>query len=627
MLYTESMEIASPILVRESAKPEVKKDTWTDQFLNRWSHPRIDLGVCMGTGSLAVSGGANEVVHPTRVATQESNGKVVALGAQAAEIEGREPEGVAVHRPIVSGVVVNEKLASRLLSSVMSASKHGLLTAPRVAVAVPSDMSAVESQTLLATAKSAGAREVYMVDQAMTAAIGAGRDLMKPEGHLVVHVGAGVTQVAVSSLASPVLSRTLRVAGDSMNEAISQHVRRQHNLVIDDRVADKIKKTLGSALAPVGETEMLVAGRDLTEGKPMQRTVNSQEVYAVLEPLLASIAQEVRWVVATMSTALLEDVTKNGVILSGGCAELHRLDEFLSKETRLKVRVPAEPETVVARGLQQLLKTPSLRKAVFSRGKDKSKSLSSDDRKGTGLLGMLLLTSVFAFGASSAPQLQQGAFTSIDQFLGSSITPSAPIAEGWGWHAPDTADTKAFEAARQAHVDQENRKLRKLLRIQAKTGGGRDTVVADVVARDPRGWMSALTLNVGSENGISEGMAVSDGNNLVGQVARVQGNRCQVRLFTDSKAVVAGKLKSAKASGVVVGSGSHELEMRYLDPDAGVKSGDWVLTSGHDGVFPAGIKVGKVVRVHQPSEQNYLAAVIKPAVDVNNLENVLVVRG
>lgn len=625
MLYTESMEIASPLLVRD-AKPEARRETWTEQFLNRWTHPRIDLGVCMGTGSVVVSGGAQEVVHPTRVATRESNGKIVALGAQAAEIEGREPEGVEVHRPIVSGVVVNEKLAARLLSSVMSASKHGLLTAPRVAVAVPSDMSAVESQTLLATAKSAGAREVYLVDQAMTAAIGAGRDLMKPEGHLVVHIGAGVTQVAVSSLASPVLSRTLRVAGDSMNEAITHHVRRNHNLMLDDRVADKIKKVLGSALPPVTNTELVVAGRDLKEGKPMERTVNAEEVYQVLKPLLAEIAQEVRWVVASMSTALLEDVTKNGVILSGGCAELHRLDEFLSQETRLKVRVAAEPDGLVARGLETLLKKPALRKAVFNRGQAKAQGLAQDNRKGTGLLGMLLLSSVLAFGASSAPQLQQGAFTSIDQFIGSSITPSAPIAEGWGWHAPDTADTRAFEAARQAHVDQENQQLRELLEAPALNGPG-EPIVADVVARDPRGWMSALTLNVGSEDGVGEGMAVSDGSNLVGQVTRVQSNRCQVRLFTDSKAVVAGKLKQARASGVVVGSGGHELEMRYLDPDSGVKSGDWVLTSGHDGVFPAGIRVGQVVRVHQPAEQNYLAAVVKPAVDVNSLENVVVVRG
>ena len=139
--------------------------------------------------------------------------------------------------------------------------------------------------------------------------------------------------------------------------------------------------------------------------------------------------------------------------------------------------------------------------------------------------------------------------------------------------------------------------------------------------------MSTLTLNVGTKNGIDKGMTVSDGINLVGQVTKVQKNRCQVRLFTDSKAVVAGKLKGRKASGVVVGKGEHQLEMRYLDPDAGVKQGDWVLTSGHDGVFPAGIRLGKVQKVHQPAEKNYLAAVIKPSVDVSNLENVVVLKG
>ena len=151
--------------------------------------------------------------------------------------------------------------------------------------------------------------------------------------------------------------------------------------------------------------------------------------------------------------------------------------------------------------------------------------------------------------------------------------------------------------------------------------------MADVVARDPRGWMSSLTLNVGTEQGVAQGMAVSDGSNLVGQISKVQRDRCQVRLFTDAKAVVAGKLQGRKASGVVVGKGEYTVEMRYLDPDAGVQKGDWVLTSGHDGIFPPGIRLGRISQIKQLAEKNYMAATIKPAVDVNNLENVVVLKG
>ena len=629
MLYTESMEMASPLLVREIPKPEVQKTTVTDSLLNRMAKPRIDLGLCMGSDSFVVCTGSKFVTHPARAAVRTQGHRLVALGQKADDIEGREPEGVSVVRPIQAGVVAEPRLAAKLMARAIASSKHGLLSAPQVALAVPAGLTAVESQTLLATAKSAGARTVYMVDQALAAAIGAGRDLMKPEGHLVIHFGAGVTQVTVASLASPVISRGLRIAGDTLTAALQEHIRREHNLLVDFKVARQVKHELGSALPPISNRDMTIVGRELGVGKPVEKTVNASEVYEVLKPFLDQVAQEARWVVGQMPPELLTDVHKNGAILSGGGAQLYRLDEFLAQEIRLRVNVPAEPYNVVTRGLQRLLGNLSLRKAVFHKGKQAPKGNTDPEKRGTGLLGMLLLTSMVAFAAHSAPQLQQGAATTLDQYLGGVVTPSAPVAEGWGWHQPDAATTSDLEQRRREQLEKENARLRELLKAPKEKGktAKLDSMVADVVARDPRGWMSTLTLNVGAAQGIKKGMTVSDGLNLVGQVSKVQKNRCQVRLFTDSKAVVAGKLKGRKASGVVVGKGDYKVEMRYLDPDAGVKKGDWVLTSGHDGVFPAGIRLGKVTEVHQPSEKNYLAAVIKPAVDVSNLENVVVLKG
>lgn len=627
MLYTESMEMPSPILVREAPQEKLEKASFAEQVTNRYAKPRIDMGVCLGSSSFSVTVGDKAVVQPARVAVNESNGKIVALGTKAADIEGREPEGVVVRAPIQNGVVADSRLAAKLLSATIAASKHGLLSAPRIALAVPSDLSAVESQTLLATAKSAGASTIHLVDQAMAAAIGAGRDLTVPEGHLVVHLGAGVTQVTVASLAAPVISRSLRVAGDAMNNSIREHIRRSHNLVVDFSVADAVKRKLGSALAPVASTDMTVSGRDLTAGKPLERTVNSLEIYEVLKPHLARIAQEVRWVVATMSTQLLSDVAANGVILSGGGANLALMDRFLAQETRLKVHIPSNPEALVHKGLQRLLATSPLRKAVFLRSQVKAKAGITETRSGTGLMGLLLLSSMFAFGASAAPQLQLGATTSMSHALGSSVTPSAPLAELWGWHEADSEDSTDLNERRRTQLEKENLRLRELAKAPLVLKNKGNTMVADVVARDPRGWMSTLTLNVGSDNGIAKGMTVSDGTNLVGQVSRVQKNRCQVKLFTGPKAVVAAKLMGRKADGVVVGHGKHELEMRYLDPDAGVKSGDWVLTSGQDGVFPAGMRIGKVTSVKQASGQDYLAATLSPAVDIGKLENVLVLKG
>lgn len=634
MLYTESMEMASPLLVREMPQVEVVKQSAADAMKNRMAKPRLDLGLCMGSDSFTVCSGANDVIHPARVAIRESNGKIVALGYKAAEIEGREPEGIVVNRPISHGVVADPRLASKLMSRVIAASKHGLLSAPRVALSVPAGLTAVESQTLLYTAKKAGARSVYLVDQALAAAIGSGRDLMKPEGHLVVHLGAGVTQVTVSSLAAPVVTRALRVAGDNMTEAIQEHIRREHNLLVDFGVARSVKHQLGSALQPVSHQEMKIVGRELGVGKPVEKTINSNEVYLVLKPFLEGIAQEAKWVVGQMPAELLTDVHKNGVILSGGGAALSRLDQYLAGELRLRVSVPSEPDRVVTKGLQRLLKDMNLRKAVFQEGRSKPKGNGGGGGHsgggGTGLLGALLLTSMIAFGANSAPHLQQGAASTLDQYLGGIVTPAAPLAEGWGWHQPDVADSEDIESRRRSQLEQENERLRKLLKAPKKKAGKTakiQSVVADVVARDPRGWMSTLTLNVGSGSGVKKGMTVSDGVNLVGQVTKVQQSRCQVRLFTDAKAVVAGKLKGRKAAGVVVGKGDYSVEMRYLDPDAGVKEGDWVLTSGHDGVFPAGIRLGKVAKVQHSSDKNYLAAVIKPSVDVSNLENVVVLKG
>ena len=629
MLYTESMEIASPLAAaREEAKPLAGRRSWSDVLENYLARPHIDLALCLGSQSVVVTSPGKSFVYPARVAVRDKKGtKAVAFGPQAAEIEGREPEGVVVRRPILGGVVTDQRLATQLLNSALSASKHGVVSAPRVAVAVPSDLSAVESQTLLATIKAAGARQVYLVEQTLAAAIGAGRDLFKPEGHLVIHAGAGVTHVSVTSLASPVLSRSIRVAGDSMNEAIRDHVRREHHLLIDDRVAEAIKRELGSALPPVGESVMTVCGRDIAEGKPAERKVNSQEIYTVLAPLLAQIAQEVRWVVGSMPTALLGDVRKNGAILSGGLAELRRLGDFLAQETRLRVSVAASPDEVVSRGLQAMLKSAPLRKAVFLSGRATHKTYESSERKGTGLLGALFLSVALAFSAQSLPALSVGAASGIDSYLGAALTPSVPLAASFGgWGAPGSAAAPPILVdSEQSELKAENNRLRKMLKAPLARASFKP-LAADVIARDPRGWMSSLTLNVGANDDVAVGMTVTDGTNLVGQISRVEPTRSQVRLFTDSKAVVAGKVPKKKGSGVVVGTGAGDVEMRYLDPDSGVKAGDWVVTSGHDDAFPAGIKLGWVTRVGQPSGQNTFTATIQPGMNVHQLQNVLVLR-
>ncbi len=626
MLYTaDSIEIVSPLALREAPLQVADSKSWTANLTNRFAQPRLDMALCLGSHSFVVTMPNKSFVFPARVAVKGQANRIVAVGPRAAEIEGREPEGVTVVRPIQGGVITDERLATRLLKGAMSASKHGVLSAPRVAVAVPSDLSAVESQALLATVKAAGASSVYLIEQTLAAAIGAGRDLKKAEGHMVVHIGAGVTHISVASLASTVLSRSLRIAGDAMNEALSDYVRQQHHLLIDDRVAESIKRELGAALPTEAKSEMTIAGRDIALGKPAERRINSEEVYQVLKPLLARIAQEVRWIVSSADLPLLQDVLGNGVILSGGSAQLRRLDEFLAQETRLRVQTAASPEEVVSKGLQIILRESTLRKAVFHQARPSSSTYDSSEKRGTGLLGLLFLAGAVAFAAHSAPLLGQGAMSSIDSYLGSAFTPSASLSQGWGWQPPAPVDVRASMHQQESELEKENARLRKLLKAPLAKPSYQP-IAADVVARDPRGWMSTLTLNVGKDRGIAVGMTVTDGTHLVGRVSRVENARAQVRLFTDSKAVVAGKLAQRKASGVLVGKGQDDLEMRYLDPDSGVKTGDWVVTSGHDGLFPSGLKIGWVTNVTQPSGQNTLSAVIQPAINIHHLDNVLVLK-
>lgn len=640
LLYTESMEVVSP-LAEAAAEPkapapgevasELPALSWVDRWRNRWVEPRLELGLSLGSGSFTVVSAKRMTSTPAKVAIRTAKRKAVLFGQEAEAIEGREPEGVEVVRPILAGAVGDRRLAGKLLASAVAGCRSRWTGAARVAVAVPSDLSAVDSQTLVATVKSAGARSVHLVDQALAAAIGCGFDLKEAKGRLVVHVGAGVVDIAVVSLAATVLSRTTRTAGDAFNEAIRDYVRRHHKLKIDDRQAERIKREIGSAIPLPQPTKLTVYGRDLVEGKPSQREVSSTEIDRVLEPLLARIAQEVREVIAAMPIALLGDLRDQGAILTGGLAHLRRLDEFLSLRTRLPFKVSNEPESAVARGMRRLLKESSLRQAVLGKRAKAGRGQPEPDRAsgGTGLTGALVLTAGLALLTQSLPTLGQGVAGHLEGYLGGMLTPRVPLVAAWDEKAqqPSTVPSPqaSFQGRRMAELEAENARLRKMLKAPLNKPA-RAPIAADVVARDPRGWMSSMTLNVGSAEGVEPGMAVTDGVNLVGLVDQVETGRSRVRLFTDAKSVVAARIRKTRGSGVAVGMGLDRLEMRYLDPDSGVKRGDWVVTSGLDRVYPPGLKLGWVSEVTQPSGQNTLTAVVQPAMNIHQLQNVLVLR-
>lgn len=628
MLYTESFEGTVP--AQAPTPPVVKK--WWDVVANRMSGPQVDLGLAMGSSSFSLELPGRGLSQPARVAVQIGKGTIVALGDEAAQMEGREPEGIAVVRPLCGGVVVDSDRARRLLSSVLLASKHGVLFGPRVVAAVPSDLSAVEQQAFLATVRAAGAREVHLVDQVLLAAVGAGLDVMEPRGRLVVHVGAGVAQTAVLSLGHPVVSRTMRVAGDAMNDAIREHVRRTHEILIDDGVADLLKRELGCALPVDPPLRREVAGRHLTQGKPVRVTLDSNEIHGVLEPLVQALAREVRQVLANMSIQFLDDVSRDGAVLTGGGAYLRRLDEYLSQETRLRFRLAAQPETAAARGLRRFLNDRRLRQTVLRSGHSRVPP-SPGSARGWLVAALLAATSMLLI-ASAQDQLRQGIPTPVDQFLNSGLGPAYTVAAAPASLAAPEPSTVGLEALREEQsrrlvsLAEENERLRKLM--NGPTGFpawmAAEPVVGRVVARDPRGWLSTLVLDVGTESGVRQGAVVVGVDGLVGQVVSTAAGTSRVRLFTGEDSVVAGTVSMRKAAGVLTGRGEKLVELRYLDPDAGVKPGDKVFTSGLDGLYPRGIMLGRVSQVDPMPQGNSQAAEVRPAVDFDSLREVLVLR-
>lgn len=628
MLYTESFEISSPESYTASlpaSSPKGLAHSYIDVLKNRLTHPYLDLGLCLGSSTIAIASKKKTLFFPARLAIRSKDRKVVAFGLEAEELEGREPEGVSVVQPIQNGVVLDQKLASYLLQKSLSSARHGVISSLRVAVAVHPNLTPVESQTLLAALKAAGIAEAYFVEETLAAAAES-CDLCEPRGQLVIQIGAGATHVSALCLASSFVSGSVRLGGDALDQAIIDHVRQKHDLTIDKRTAQLIKKELGSALLPAVDSQITISGQHVTLGKPNKCEVGALEVYQVLSPLLQQIALEVRRVVGKMPLTLLDDVRQQGAVLSGGTAKLRGLDEFLARETRLELRVPEQPSQAVALGLQRFLKNSSLRQAIFNSKKAAMPALDPVQGKGSGILGALILSAALAFSLQSVPLISSSLAGSVDSALAASLIPSTPLMTSWQVPAAgDAVAIDSFAKGQESELQKENDRLRKLLKSPLAKAIY-SPMAAEVVARDPRGWMSTLTINAGSQSGLLVGMPVTDGINLVGQLVQVQPDRSQVRLFTDPKTVVSARIPTKRGSGVVVGTGADSLEMRYLDPDSGVKTGDWAVTSGLDHMFPAGLKIGWVTRIAQSSGQNTMTALIKPAMNVHQLDTVLVLR-
>ncbi len=329
-----------------------------------------DLAIDLGTATTLTYVRGKGIVsnEPSVVAVQRNgNGtkKVLAVGRAAKEMLGRTPGNIAAVRPMKDGVIADFEVTEAMLRYfIVQAHNRRTLVKPRIIICVPSGITEVEKRAVRDSALAAGAREVYLIEEPMAAAIGAGLPITEPSGNMIVDIGGGTTEVAVISLAGIVVSKSIRVGGDKMDEAIIQHIKRKYNLLIGERTAEDIKKQIGSAY-PLDEILTVdVKGRDLVAGVPKTLTINSDEIRDALAEPVNAIVEAVRVVLERTPPELSADIVDKGIVLSGGGSQLKNLDVLLREETGLPVMVSETPQLAVVLGTGKALDELKLLKEV-----------------------------------------------------------------------------------------------------------------------------------------------------------------------------------------------------------------------------------------------------------------------
>jgi rod shape-determining protein MreB len=319
-----------------------------------------DMAIDLGTATtLTYVKGRGIVAHePSVVAVQKkgSTKRVVAVGKEAKEMLGRTPGTITAIRPMKDGVIADFEVTEAMMRHFINrAHNRQTLVKPRIVICVPSGITEVEKRAVRDSALAAGAREVFLIEEPMAAAIGAGLPITEPGGNMVVDIGGGTAEVAVISLAGIVACKSIRVGGDKIDEAIVQHVKRKYNLLIGERTAERIKIQIGTAAPMKNVMTMEVKGRDLVAGIPKTIVVDSEEIREAVSEPVSAIVDAVRLVLERAPPELCADIVDKGIVLTGGGSQLRNLDVLLSDETGLPCFLCDEPEFAVVLGTGAVL--------------------------------------------------------------------------------------------------------------------------------------------------------------------------------------------------------------------------------------------------------------------------------
>lgn len=314
-----------------------------------------DIGIDLGTANTLVYVRGKGIVmnEPSVVAVNIKTGRVLAIGEEAKRMVGKTPKHIVATRPLVEGVISDFEITEQMLRYFINkvhSDPMSFLPRPRVVVGVPSGVTEVEKRAVEDAAHDAGAREVYLIDEPMAAAIGSRLSVQEPTGHMIVDIGGGTTEIAVISLGGVVVNQSLRVAGDKMNEDIIRYARDEFNLLLGERTAENLKIEIGSAL-PLSETmSMAMRGRDLVTGMPKEIIVTDEDIRRALSPSISTLVSAIKANVEQTPPELLADIMTSGILLAGGGSLLRGFAELVESETQVPVRVTEDPLTAVVRG-------------------------------------------------------------------------------------------------------------------------------------------------------------------------------------------------------------------------------------------------------------------------------------
>ncbi|AEH51725.1 rod shape-determining protein [Pseudothermotoga thermarum] len=329
--------------------------------------PKGDLGIDLGTASFIVyqRGKGIVIFEPSVVAVAVKTGEIVAIGEEAKKMIGKTPEYYKAIKPMKDGVIADYKTIEAVIKEFIKRTVKGsFLFKPELVIGIPTKATSVERRAVFEAALNAGARRVHVVSEPLAAAIGAGIDVTKSEGSMVVDIGGGTTDIAVISLGGVVVGDSIKIAGDAMDEAIVRYVRKKYGLVIGEPTAEQVKIKIGKVHPDMETYEMEIKGRDAVTGLPRTDKITSEDVMETLQPLVGTILARIKAVLEKTPPELAADIINNGIILTGGGALLRGLDKLMAEELGVKVVVAEDPLTCVARGTGILLDDENLLKVV-----------------------------------------------------------------------------------------------------------------------------------------------------------------------------------------------------------------------------------------------------------------------